>query len=270
MEIHTTMELQKAKLDVTNFVSQVDIIIPYHGQYEKVMALLNSLFRLTRSNFYKIYLVDDCSPNSIFGSTLQRNAMKNAEKQKRQTVVTVIRNHEQKGYAGSCKVGFDAGESPYVCFLNSDCCIEDSGWLRTMGESLLKLKPQGVRMIAPMTNNPVGGDPAQAGEKFSRSEDDVILADDSHLSLYCFLCHRELFSRVGGFLKEYRYGYYEDEEFAARLRKHGFKQAVCRSSWVHHEGMATILPLWRTNPEARQIMEEHNRDECINDMKLLL
>jgi GT2 family glycosyltransferase len=79
-----------------------------------------------------------------------------------------------------------------------------------------------------------------------------------------------LFSRVGGFLKNYPYGYYEDEEFAARLRKYGYKQAVCRSSWVHHEGACTIRSIWRANPNLRKVMEEENRDRCIEDMKKLI
>jgi GT2 family glycosyltransferase len=255
--------------DVSEFNSQVDIIIPFHGQYDMVIRLLDSIFRLTRSNFYEIYLVDDNSPNADFIQNIQQNAIKNADRLRQRNVVNTFRCESRKGFAGACKIGWEHSESPYVCFINSDCEIVDSSWLRNMGESLLELKEQGVRMVAPMTDNPVNGDPAQKGDKFSRSEEDVILGNDSHLSMYCFLCHRELFNRCGGFLKEYPYGYYEDEEFAARMRKNGFKQAVCRSSWVHHDGEATIREVWRENPEIRRIMEEENRQRCIEDIKKL-
>lgn len=253
--------------EVSEFNSQVDLIIPYHGQYAKVVQLLETIFRLTRSNFYQVYVVDDASENADYINIIQRNADKNADRLKQNKVVHTLRLAEQKGFAGACKAGYDMGESPFVCFINSDCLIKDSGWLRAMGESLLTLKEQGVRMVAPMTNNPVNGDEAQKGEPFTRSAEDVILGDDSHLSLYCFMCHRELFRKVGGFLKQYPYGYYEDEEFAARLRKHGFKQAVCRSSFVHHDGASTIRTIWRENPNIRTIMEEENRQRCIEDMK---
>lgn len=254
---------------VSEFNSQVDIIIPYYGQYEKVTQLLESIFRLTRSNFYKVIVVDDCSPNSDYIKQIYTNASKNASRLRYENVVTVHRNEEQLGFAGACKAGYDLGESPYVCFINSDCLIKDASWLRSLGESLLHLKSQGVRMVAPTTNNPVMGDETQKGEMFKAESDDVILGDDSHLSLYCFLCHRELFNHVGGFLRQYPYGYYEDEEFASRLRKHGYKQAVCRSSWVYHEGEATIRPLWRARPDLRSIMEVDNRERCIEDMKSL-
>ena len=122
-----------------------------------------------------------------------------------------IRTEKQLGFAGACRIGYNEGESPYVCFLNSDCNIQTNSWLRNMGESLLKLKSQGVRVIAPTTNNPVGGDPAQFGSKVYSGDDDVIISDDSFLTLPCFMCHRELFFKIGGFLKEL---FFHDERWA--------------------------------------------------------
>ncbi len=264
-------EIQKARpisLPST-FTANVDIIIPYHGQYELMTSLVQSIFRVTRSNYYEICVVDDGSPNAAFFETLNHNANKNAERRKTTSNFKAIRLPEQVGFAGALKAGFEATQNPYVCFINSDCLIEDSNWLRAMGECLLSLKDQGVRMVAPVTNNPVDGHPAQQGDRFKRDPEPVVLDSDEFLTMYCFMCHRELFSRCGGFLKEYPYGYFEDQEFAARMNKHGFKQAVCRSSWVHHEGMATIVPLWRSTPQAREVMEVKNRERCIDDMKSL-
>jgi GT2 family glycosyltransferase len=176
-----------------------------------------------------------------------------------------VRHEEQKGYGAACKTGFEMGSNPYVCFMDSDCLVEDVNWLKNMGESLLKLKSDGVRVIAPMTNNPVNGDPAQKGEKYLR-EDDVIINEDSFLSLPCFMCHRELFSRIGGFLKEYKYGGYEDEEFAHRLKYHKFKQAVCRSSYVYHKGESTIKEMMRKRNDFKDSIKK-NREMCVEDMK---
>lgn len=257
-----------AKVEVPSlFNSSVDIVIPYHGQYEKVTRLLESLFRLTRSNYYRVYIVDDSSPNASFLETIGRNSAKNSERLKTENILNTLRTEEQLGFAGACKLGYDAGESPYVCFINSDCIIEDANWLRSMGETLLALKNKGVRMVSAMTNNPVDGDPQQKGEKFNRSEEDYILENDSFLTMYCFMCHRQLFSKCGGFLKQYPYGYFEDHEFAHRMKKQGYSQAVCKSSWVYHEGQATIRNIWRSQPNIRKIMEEDNRVRCLDDMK---
>ena len=40
---------------------------------------------------------------------------------------------------------------------------------------------------------------------------------------------------------------YEDEEFAFRMRKNGFNQGVCGTSWIHHDGGATIEELCKTD-----------------------
>lgn len=253
----------------SNFNSAVDIIIPFHGQYEKMSALVDSIFRLTRSNYYKVCIVDDASPNSKYIEMIEKNSNKNAARRKADNVVKTIRLPEQSGFGAALKAGFEATDNPYVCFINSDCKIEDVNWLRAMGECLLELKSQGVRMVSPTTNNSVGGHPAQTGDKFVRSKDHVILEQDEYLSMYCFLCHRELFSRCGGFIKEYPYGYYEDQEFAARMQKNGFKQAVCKDSWIHHDGQVTIKSIWRSHPSVLKIMEEDNRERCIADMKSL-
>jgi GT2 family glycosyltransferase len=98
--------------------------------------------------------------------------------------------------------------------------------------------------------------------------DDVVL-EDSHLSLYCFLCHRSLFNLVGGFIKDYPFGFFEDEEFAYRMRKYGYRQAIAGSSWIKHWGQATIRELWRTNQESRKILTEENRQKCIKDIRAL-
>lgn len=251
----------------STFTSPVDIICAFHGQYAKVNVVLDSIFRLTRSNYYKVIIVDDASPNENFIKLIERNAAKNASRKKIENNIKTVRLDAQVGFGAAMKAGFDVSENPYVCFMHSDCKIENINWLRSLGECLLKHKPQNVRLVSPMADNAVGGHPAQTYN--NKIVEDCILENDDFLTMYCFLCHRELFSRCGGFIKSYPYGYYEDQEFAARMQHHGFKQAVCGSSWIHHDGELTIKTLWKSNPKIKTIMEEENRERCIADMKTL-
>lgn len=250
-----------------DFNARVDIIIPFHGLYDRVAKAIESIYRYTFSNVYHIYLVDDCSPNTEFIKTIAKAPN-----------ITCIRNEEQLGFGGALKRGFEKSQKdndvrkekqkpdhPYVVFFQSDCRAEDVNWLRGMGQTMLNLKDQNVKMVAPRTNNPGLGDESQKGDKGGEITD--LILEANFLSLYCFMCHRELFSHVGGFLKEYPYGYYEDEEFAHRMKKYGYKQAVSGNSWVHHDGEATIRLLWRNNQEARKIMIEDNHARCLKDMR---
>lgn len=255
--------------DVSEFFAPVDIIIPFHGQYEKVTKLIESIYAKTRTNYIQIYLIDDASPNAEFIDNVASNISKTASKRGLENNFHAYRSSDRVGFAGAMRKAFDKGESPYVVFLNSDCIIEDPMWIQTMGEALMRHRDKGVRMVAPVTNNAVGGDPAQEGNKLERENELVVLEGDAHLSLYCVMCHRQLFSRCGGFFKEYPYGYYEDEEFAARMKHYGFKQAVCRNAWIYHEGMSTIKEVWKTDATLQDVMKEENRKRCIEDLKKL-
>lgn len=252
----------------SDFMAPVDIIIPFHGQYERVTKLIDSIYRLTRTNYFNICLVDDASTNRVYIDTVAKNSEKSASKRGVANNLKTIRCESRKGFGGALKVGYENTVNPYVCLMHSDCLIEDANWLRAMGESLLKLKSSGVRMVSAVTDNIAGGHPAQEGSRFVKDHDDVIL-EDLHLSLYCVLAHRELFVRCNGFIKEYPVGMFEDQEFAHRMRYFGFKQAVCKKSWVAHEGYATIGPLLKLEPDLQKVIEEDNRERYLQDIKNL-
>ena len=153
--------------------------------------------------------------------------------------------------------------------MHSDCEVMESSWLIEMGRSLLRWKEskEPVKMVSARTDNP--GDEVDKRLKtnlHSVAQDSIL--EEGHLPLYCAMAHRELFQRIGGFLKPYPYGWYEDEELAFRMRKRGFKQGICGRSWVKHDGGATIKSLWQEKPEAEKIMEE-NRNRCLADMRAL-
>lgn len=247
------------------FSSRVDIVIPFHGQYERVTRLVESVFRSTFSNVYQVILVDDGSANSTFISDLTK--VPNLD---------CVRLEEQKGFGGAILAGFKRSEEmnlarreknqpehAYVTFVQSDCLVEDVNWLRAMGETMLNLKSSGVKMVGARTNNPMTGDERQKGEKMDDIEDFVL--DESSLAMHCFMVHRDLFRHIGGFIKEYPYGCYEDEEFAYRLKAYGFKQAISGRSWVRHAGGATLKSVYRDIPTSRRSLEE-NRLRAIKDV----
>lgn len=237
--------------------SKVDIIIPFHGQYEKVTRLVESILYLTRSNPYQICLVDDASPNKEY--------LKYFDSVKENYQIKTVRNKKHLGFGASLKTGFDATVNPWVIFLHSDCVIESAGWMIEMGRTLLKMKDRGVKMVCARTNNSLSADPLLTGSREDEVNDQIL---HTTMPLYCAMCHRELFRHIGGFIKPYPYAMYEDEELSFRMKKYGYLQAVCGKSWVYHEGGATINSLCKARPAISCIMDE-NRELCIHDMKKL-
>ena len=86
------------------------------------------------------------------------------------------------------------------------------------------------------------------------------------LPLFCAMCHRDLFSNIGGFIKPYPFAWYEEDELAFRMRKCGYKQGISTKSWIRHEGGSTIKYLWNKNKDAKEIMEK-NHSICVSDIK---
>jgi len=245
----------------------VDIIIPFHGQYEKVVGLIESVWKVTRSNPYQICLVDDASPNNDFISKFESERHRDGYYENQ---ILPIRSAKRLGFGGALRLGFESTKQPWVCFLNSDCVVENSSWLIEMGRSLLRLKEHNVRMVSARSDNPGEGyDCRLKGLKNDDTEEDIVLNEkDPPLPFYCTMCHRQLFDRIGGFVKSYPYGMYEDEELAYRMRHHKFSQGISAKSWVHHAGGLTFEALLKSDKSAAAIIEE-NRNRCIEDMRKL-
>ena len=246
----------------------VEIIVPYHGQYDRVARLVTSIYRGTHQPPFRLTLVDDASPNDEFRQTL----LKEVEKKKVENL-QIIRNRSQLGFGGSLKAGFDHTEHPWICFLNSDCQIEDVNWLRALYLSYENLKGQRVKMISARMDRSAGGDQRVVGTQYTKTKDMVIDATveeivekDCYVPLVCTMCHRDLFSKIGGFVKDYPYGMYEDVELACRMNAYGFKQGISGGSWVRHDGGGTIVSLMSSRPELKKVVDG-NFNRCLGDIK---
>lgn len=244
--------------------SAVDIIIPFHAQYEKVSSLVRSIILSVKSNPYQITLVDDCSENKDFGKEINKEFEKEMPRGSRQHV-TCIRSDSQLGFGGALKLGFETTSSPWVLFMHSDCFVENPSFMINMGKSLLNWKREGspVKIVSAKSDNP--GD-CQEAKWDGSSNKDVIL--ESTMPMFCCMCNRDLFSYIRGFIKQYPFAWYEDEELAYRMRKFGLRQGVCGTAWVRHQGAATIKYLWSTRPDSKSTMES-NRERCLSDMRSL-
>ena len=227
----------------------IDIIIPFHAQYERVHKVVDSIWRGVKSNPYTICLVDDGSPNKGY--------VKLYEKSPRTEIVQL---ETQMGFGAALQAGFMATENPFVAFLHSDCIVEPHCFFH-LSKLLMKMENDGVAMVSARTDNPGDGAQRLKGRKGKPTKDFVL--EEECLPLYCVLCRRSLFRQIGGFVKPYPYGYYEDEELAYRMKHFGFKQAVSGLAWVDHVGGATFNAI--ANNKVAEAVEK-NRERCLQDM----
>jgi GT2 family glycosyltransferase len=253
MENNNNLSLKKT-LKISEFSrSPVDIIIPFHGLYTRVKDLVKSILLTTKSNPYRITLIDDFSQNVSFYESL-----------KEYKEIDIFRTESQLGFGGAVEFGYNLTKQPWVVILHSDCLIEDSSWLIEMGRSLLNLKDKNVRLVSSKSDNPGNWyDQRLKSDKKDRSEDFIV---NTPLPLYCCMTHRDLFKKMNGFIKNYPYKGYEDEELFYRMKKFGFKQAICGKSWVKHFGSETVIDCIKRNPKVSEIID-NNRNLCIQDLK---
>jgi GT2 family glycosyltransferase len=238
----------KTTLEVEPFhMVPVEIIIPIHNEHAKVVRLFSDIFKTVSRNRYLITLVDDGSENKEFLLQLR---------EKKLPGLRYLKHDKCMGFGASVNTAlkdpFNSSIS-YVAIMHSDVILKETNWLFNLGKSLLSLRSQNVKMISPLTDNPVV-DNLVLKSAHNQKKEDVVL-QDGFLPMYCVLSHRELFKKVG-LLKELPYAGGEAQEFAWRMRKNGFKQGVCGSSWVGHEGSAS-LNHYKNNQKVQQILRKN-------------
>jgi GT2 family glycosyltransferase len=232
-----------------------DLLIPYHAGYTMVRELIGSIFLYTRGIPYRITIIDDGSDNKDYFSTLAQLEYLDG-----------VRLEEQKGFGAAVNMGVKLTKRPWIVVLNSDCKIEEMSWLIELYKTLCALKDENVGLVSARSDNPPGDHPLLKVQREPREDIGNVISTQA-LPLFCALFSRKMFEKIGP-LKEYPYGWYEDEEYYWRMKKHGYKQAISGRSWVKHLGGATVKELWRAKPETKAIMED-NRKTCLADLKTL-
>lgn len=234
-----------------------DLLIPFHGQYKLVRDLIGSICLFTRDVPYKITIVDDGSDNKDFFYSLAQAPNLDG-----------VRHEKQRGFGAAVNSGIKLTKQPWIVLLNSDCVIEEMNWLSELWKTMVALKEQKVRFVSSRTDNPpVSSSSLIKSPRVNRKDIGNVITDVP-LPMFCCLLSRKMVEEVG-LLKEYPYGYFEDEEYFYRMKKYGFKQAVSGKSWVRHGNGATVNELWKSKPEIQKIMLEDNRKTCLEDVKQL-
>lgn len=227
-------------------MSCVEIIIPFNGRHSSVTNLVESIFKTVSTNRYQITLIDDGSENDSFITEINETKMPG---------VVCMRHDKSEGFGAAINSVLQNPKNewiPWVLIMHSDVIVEGPNWLASLGQSMQKLKSSGVKMVSPRTDHPGHSlDAIFESRQINKREiscEDFILEGDQYLPLYCALCHRDLFKHIGYF-KEFPLAGCEAQEFAIRMKRHGFSQAICGSSWVYHENGGTVNRLGKKDKE---------------------
>jgi GT2 family glycosyltransferase/glycosyltransferase involved in cell wall biosynthesis len=164
--------------------------------------------------------------------------------------VRVLRSETNHGFLRSCNHGARAARGEFLVFLNNDTEVTP-GWLNP----LLRVfghKPDagavGAKLVYPDGKLQEAGAIVfqdASGWNYGRNDHPEkpeynYLREVDYCSGACLLVPRNVFEELGGFDEIYSPAYYEDTDFAFKIRKAGRKVYYNPSSVViHHEGVTS-------------------------------
>ncbi len=215
---------------------EVSIVVPVYGQLPYVLGCLHSLSRHVTRHAFEVVVVDDCSPAA------DRTELLSAV-----TGIRLVRTPENLGFIGACRLGAAQAEGELVVFLNSDTRV-CRGWLDELVDTFARRPAAGLvgsKLInEDGTLQEAGGIVWRDGSAWNHGRN-----DDPNKSQYCFprrvdycsgaaiAVRRDLWEALGGFDDHYAPAYYEDVDFAFRIREAGrqvWYQSLARV--LHYEG----------------------------------
>ncbi|HSW40264.1 MAG TPA: glycosyltransferase family 2 protein [Acidobacteriota bacterium] len=214
-----------------------DIIIPVHNRYAYTRNLIEGIYRYTDVPFH-IYLIDNASTDETVD--LPKIYTRN---------ITILRNHENRGWRGGINQGIAAGNNPNIVFLNNT--VEASrDWLGNM-LAFLDTHPK-IGAVGPL--NSITGDAhcidsvrenLVAQIPRFRTEDlhernrilryhfnRAGILIDGMLGLFCMALKRRTVEKIG-FLEE-KGPEIGDNDYCRRLREAGYVLGLSLDTYVLH------------------------------------
>ena len=229
-------------INLNNKVSTT-FILPYLGEYSKVIDLIENINSIFLNLEKTIIIIDDGSINKDFSRSIIKT-----------NKYIVVRHEKTKGFGACVNVGLRESRTKHAIVLHSDIKFFDRNCIINMLKEINKPEMEKVAILSSVTNNPLIHENIL---KRKQAEDESAqIVDVNFLPLYCACVNVRALLNVGG-IPEFPYAWFEDEALCHQLKSYGYKLAVCPSAYVYHEGMGTIGNLVNTNKDILDTMKNN-------------
>jgi GT2 family glycosyltransferase len=174
----------------------------------------------------------------------------------------LILNTENTGFARGNNLGAAQAAGEYIVFLNNDTVVT-RGWLAGL---VRHLQDPALGMVGPVTNSSgnetrirVGYGRLDEMELFAGSYTSAHAGESFEVAMLAFLCvalRRQVWEETGPLDERFGLGMFEDDDYALRLKKKGYKILCAEDVFIHHWGSASFSKL---DQAQRQALFEENR-----------
>ena len=227
---------------LSSLYGRVSIIMVTFKNPMYVRLALDSIFEKTIYPNYEIIVIDNSTEPEM---TYLLQTMRRAHPQ-----LKVVFNDHNLGFAAANNVGLRlAAQSDYVVLLNDDVIVT-RGWLDVF---VRHLRDPQIGLIGPVTNyigneacikvsyaDPTGID--AFAYQYTRTHQGMLF-DIPVLAMYCLALRRDILEQVGLLDEIYAIGMFEDDDYAMRVRKKGYRVICAEDVFIHHFGSVSFKRL---------------------------
>ena len=213
-------------------VPKTAIVIPFYNLPDMTDRCLESIFRTTPDTAREIILVDD---GSLEGC---------AEQLKSQRKIKLVRNGENTGYTAACNRGISAAEADSDIFLlNNDTLLTDNAffWLR-MGLYESEQAGSAGCVANHAANFQTAFEDGRTEEEYvSFAKKNNVPMENPYryqflLSGYALLLKRDKLKEIGFLDERFWPGGFEDNDICLRMSLAGYRNVLCKNSFIIHWG----------------------------------
>lgn len=234
---------------------KVTIIIPTRDNLEQLKLCVDSIFKNSERQDFRIIIVDNGSKQHVLEYLL--------EQEHREPRLRSIFNNKNLGFSGAINTGLrNLENTDYVILLNDDTIVTN-GWITGL---IQPLEDPTIALTGPVSN--FVGNEAQIEAKYDDPKSLELFSHENHiahmgeqfdipmLAMYCVCFRKALVDEIGYLDDRFSIGMFEDDDYSLRVHRAGGRTVCVKDVFIHHWGMTTFN---RMKPEEYDRLFDENR-----------